>query len=180
MWSSGGGLKGGLKALVLEDDAVSTAAARLPANFIEAVSYYLSDRKADLVSGIEDLAAYEATQRTYRIDALDWIIRVISKKNIPKGKKIPKASKEEGLDQYLLNLAKILTPDGWEKKYARHYRALADACIENVLKRENVEQNQAIIKEVRRFLRFLGNVERDGRAASINLQRGHLRRITNG
>lgn len=172
-------MKSALKILRQEQDAVVSTAYQMPVSFAEAVSFYLSDRKEVLVAGIEMVSSFEAKERSYRIDALGQLIGVLDRKDIPKGKKIPKAKKGESRDEYLSNLARILTPDGWRTKYREKYDSLNTQALESILKRDDVESNQALMTETSNFLRFLDVVERDGKAASINIQRGHLRRIEN-
>lgn len=151
----------------------------MPVSFAEAVSFYLSDRKDSLVAGIELVSSFDAKERSYRIDALGRLIGVLDGKDIPKGKKIPKAKKGEGRDDYLVNLARVLTPKGWRTKYRTKYETLISEALAGILKREEVESNQALMTETKNFLRFLNLVERDGQSASINIQRVHLRRIEN-
>ena len=169
---------------------------RGPVDLPTGIATYLAQRKEQLIRDIETVGEFEAKNRAWRIQALYKIARELSlnEEIKPRRGRPPKVApmavlkiepgvsieKREGKssERHLVDLARLLTPDGWREAVGEKLEKIADSALQVILERRDVPEHQAVRDEAIKLIRFLGNVEAAGRQAAValvaNRQKGQI------
>ena len=176
-----------LKDIDRDENEVATVAMRGPVDLPTGIATYLAQRKEQLIRDIETVGEFEAKNRAWRIQALYRIARELSlnEEIKPRRGRPPKVApmavlkiepgvsieKREGKssERHLVDLARLLTPDGWREAVGEKLEKIADSALQVILERRDVPEHQAVRDEAMKLIRFLGNVEAAGRQAAVTL-----------
>ncbi len=187
------------KQIEREDGDVNTVAGRLPTSWKEAVASWLDMRQRQLTAGLLDVKDFEAKTtvlHTYALQAMSAYLGANLKQKPTV--KVQAPTKDAG--RHYITLASLLCPANWEQTIKPVLDTLAETATQEILGSERVAMpclkietkltpeveryravvgekqalglHQAIVKETRRFVRFMQSVEARGAEAQAKLERG--------
>lgn len=158
-----------LREMEADEHAVKELASLAPTTWVDAVAAYLATRKEKLVSDIDRIHEHEVPRRSYQVAALKRLQK--SLKPVGEAKTLRELHADATGDEKHIRLAQLLTPRGWRDKLIEPFQKLEAAAISALLERKEILQNQALVSEIRLFLRFLSRVEKDAQLAVVRRQK---------